>query len=62
MDRQVTVLVRVRVKSRVPLEIAMISQLFLSRASSKVRTRSDRRHVQLLRTPPDRSQRLRLTF
>lgn len=59
MDRQVTVLVRVR---RVPLEIAMISQLILSRVSSKVRTRSDRRHVQLLRTPPDRSQRLRLTF
>ena len=52
-------LVRVR---RVPLEIAMISQLILSRVSSKVRTRSDRRHVQLLRTPPDRSQRLRLTF
>lgn len=45
MDRQVTVLVRVR---RVPLEIAMISQLILSRVSSKVRTRSDRRHVQLL--------------
>ena len=48
MDGQVTVLVRVRVKGRFPLEIAMISQLILSRVSSKVRTRSDRRHVQLL--------------